>query len=89
MGVRVLVQIYKMKGTSESGLQSVSLSAFHILDEADGPRRKEVGSVPLPWWAGRVASMSSLGLTQAGCFKVPEPGKFVFLLRSLTCLQCV
>lgn len=37
-----------MKEASEGGLQSVSLSPFPMLDEVDGPRRKEVGSAPLP-----------------------------------------
>lgn len=31
----------------EGGLQSISLSPFLVLDEIDGPRRKEVGSAPL------------------------------------------
>ena len=37
----------KTKVGSEGGLQSISVSPFPVLDEVDGPRRKEVGSAPL------------------------------------------
>lgn len=37
----------KTKAVSEGRLQSISVSPFLVLDEVDGPRRKEVGPAPL------------------------------------------